>query len=78
MAKSFFFFFFFFLSCLPFNRPFSSCFEARYESEANGKVFIMKISFHLYANVTSFHSQSFALSLDSNSEMGHCNKDIFA
>ena len=36
------------------NRPFPSCFEPRYESEAKYKVFIMKISFHLYANKPIF------------------------
>ena len=45
------------------NGPFPSCFEPRYESEANSKVFIMKISFYSYANKTNFHMKSFALSL---------------
>ena len=45
------------------NRPFPSCFEPHYESEAKCKVFIMKISFHSYANRTNFHMNSFALSL---------------
>ena len=45
------------------NRPFPSCFEPHYKSEARCKVFIMKISFHSYANKTNFHMKSFALSL---------------
>ena len=45
------------------NRPFPSCRKPHYESEAKCKVFIMKISFHSYANKTNFHKKSFALSL---------------
>ena len=45
------------------NRPFLSCFDSHYESEAKCKVFVMKISFHSYANITNFHMISFALSL---------------
>ena len=45
------------------NRPFPSCFKPHYESEAKCKVFIMKISFHLYANKTNFHMKSFELAL---------------
>ena len=45
------------------NRPFPSCFEPHYESEAKCKVFVMKISFHSYANKTNFYTKSFALSL---------------
>ena len=45
------------------NRPFPSCFEPHYESEAKCKVFVMKISFHSYANKANFHMKSFALSL---------------
>ena len=45
------------------NRPFPSYFEPHYESEAKCKVFVMKISFHSYANKTNFHMKSFALSL---------------
>ena len=44
-------------------RPFPSFFEPHYESEAKCKVFVMKISFHSYANKTNFHMKSFALSL---------------
>ena len=36
------------------NRPFSSCFEPHYESEAKCKDFVMKISFHSYANKLVF------------------------
>ena len=36
------------------NRPFLSCVEPQYESEAACKVFVMKISFHLYVNKTNF------------------------
>ena len=43
------------------NRPFPSCFEPHYESEAKCKVFVMKISFHSYANKTNM--KSFSLSL---------------
>ena len=43
------------------NRPFPSCFEPRYESEAKCKVFIMKLSFRSYANKTNFPMKSFAL-----------------
>ena len=45
------------------NRPFSSCFEPHYESEAKCKVFVVKINFHSYANKTNFHMKSVALSL---------------
>ena len=45
------------------NRQFPSCFETHYESEAKCKVFIVKISFHSYANKTNFHMKSFTLSL---------------
>ena len=45
------------------NRPFPSCFKPHYESEAKCKVFVMKISFHSYANKCNFHMKSFALSL---------------
>ena len=45
------------------NRPFPSCCEPHYESEAKCKVFIMKISFHSTASKTYFHMKSFALSL---------------
>ena len=45
------------------NRPFPSCFEPHYESEAKCKVFVMKISFHSSCNKTNFHVKSFALSL---------------
>ena len=48
---------------LFFNRPFPSCFEPHYESEAKCKVFVMKSSFHSYANKTNFHMKRFALSL---------------
>ena len=43
------------------NRPFPSCFEPHYESEAKFKVYVMKISFHSYANKTNFNMKSFAL-----------------
>ena len=46
------------------NKPFPSCFEPHYESEAKCKVFVLlKISFHSYANKTNFHMKSFALIL---------------
>ena len=45
------------------NTPFPSCFEPHYESEPQCKVFIMKISFHSYANKTNFNMESFTLSL---------------
>ena len=45
------------------NRPFLSCFEPHYESEAKCKVFVMTISFHSYAKKTNFQMKSFALSL---------------
>ena len=45
------------------NRPFPSCFEPHYESEAKCKVFVKEISFHSYANKTNFHMNSFAFSL---------------
>ena len=43
------------MTCVRFfcNRPFPSYFEPTYESEAKCKVFVMKISFHSYANKTS-------------------------
>ena len=41
------------------NRPFPSCFESHYESEAKCKVFIMKIKFYSYANNTNFHIKNF-------------------
>ena len=45
------------------NRPFPNCFEPHNESEAKCKVFVMKISFHSYANKTNFLMKRFALSL---------------
>ena len=45
------------------NRPFPSCFEPHFQSEAKCKVFIMKISFHSNANKSNFHMKRFALSL---------------
>ena len=45
------------------NRPFPSCCEPHYESEAKCEVFVMKISFHSHANKTNFHMKSFALSV---------------
>ena len=45
------------------NRPFQSYFELHYESKAKCKVFVIKISFHSFANKTNFHMKSFALSL---------------
>ena len=47
------------------NRPFPSCFEPHYESEAKCEIFVMKISFHSHANKTNFLMKSFALSLAS-------------
>ena len=38
------------------NRPFPSCCEPHYESEGKCKVFVMKISFHSYANKTNFEN----------------------
>ena len=32
--------------------------KPHYESEAKCKVFVMKITFHLYANKTNFHMKS--------------------
>ena len=46
-----------------FNRPFPSFFKPRYESEAKCKVFVVKISFHSYANKTNFRMKIFPLSL---------------
>ena len=43
------------------NRPFPSCFEPHCESEAKCKGYIMKISFHSYADKTNFHMKSLAL-----------------
>ena len=37
--------------------------KPHYESEVKCKGFVMKISFHSYANKTNFHMKSFALSL---------------
>ena len=50
-------------ACNCVNRPFPSCFGPHYEGEAKCKVFIVKISFHSYANETNFYMKSFALSL---------------
>ena len=44
------------------NRPFSSCFEP-HESDARCIVFIMKISFHSYANKTNFRVKSLVVVL---------------
>ena len=41
------------------NRPFPSCFEPHYESEASCIVFIIEISFHSQANKTNFNMKSF-------------------
>ena len=52
------------------NRPlFPSCFEPHYESKTKCKVFVVKISFHTYANKTNFHMKSLTLSL----AYCHCN-----
>ena len=53
-----------------------SCFELHNESEARGKVFVMKISFHSHANKTNFQMKSFALTcfhseLHNNLEMAN-------
>ena len=48
-------------AAISHNKPFPSCFEPPYEREANCKVFVMKISFHSYANKANFHVKSFAL-----------------
>ena len=45
------------------NRPFRSCFEPHYESEAKCKVFIMKISCHSSAEKITFYMKSLVLSL---------------
>ena len=45
------------------NRSFPSCFEPHCENEAMCIDFIMKISWHSYANKTNFHMKSFAFSL---------------
>ena len=45
------------------NRPFPSCFEPHYESEAKCKIFAMKISFHSDVKNTNFNMKIFALSL---------------
>ena len=45
------------------NTPFPSRFEPHYESKPKCKVFIMKISFHSYANKTNFPMESFTLNL---------------
>ena len=37
-------------SSFMLNSPFPSCCEPHYKSEATCKVFVMKISFHSYAN----------------------------
>ena len=52
-----------FVSMCPINRPFPSYFEPHYESKAKCKVFVLKISCHLYADKTRFHMKSFALNL---------------
>ena len=59
------------------NRPLPSCFEPIYESEAKCKVFVIKISFHSYANKSNFCTYPrFHSEVHSNSEMAycHCNK----
>ena len=45
------------------NRPFPSCCEPHYESEAKFKTFHMKISFVCIWMKTNFHNKNFALSL---------------
>ena len=48
------------------------------KSEAKCKVFVMKMSFHSYANKTNFHVKSFCTlpcfhnEVHSNSEMAYC------
>ena len=39
------------------DRPFPSCFEPHYESEAECKVFHLKVRFHSYANKTKYHEK---------------------
>ena len=46
-----------------FNRPFPSCFEPHYVSEAKCKVFHVKISFVCIWMKTNFHNNNFAQSL---------------
>ena len=48
---------------VPRNWPFPSCVEPHCKIEAKCLVFIIKISFHSYANQTNFHMISFALNL---------------
>ena len=43
------------------NRPFLSCFEPHYESEAKCKVSVIKIRFHSYANKTNLEVLHLAL-----------------
>ena len=46
-----------------FNRPFPSCCEPHFESEATCKTFHMKISFVCITMKTHFHTKNFAHSL---------------
>ena len=52
-----------FFLCLFGNTPFLRCFEPQNESENKFKVFIVKISFHSFANKDNFHMKSLAFSL---------------
>ena len=46
-----------------FNRPFPSCFEPHYDSEASCKVFIMQTTLIFIRMKTNFHNKNFARSL---------------
>ena len=48
---------------ISFNRPFPACCEPHFESEAKCKAFIIKISYHSYANKANFYNTNFVLSL---------------
>ena len=63
------------------SRPFPSSFEPHYESETTCMVFIMKLSFHSYANTTNLHNYGklctqprFHNEVHSNSEIAYYKK----
>ena len=48
---------------MPVRRPFLSCLNPVFRSEAKSKAIDMKMNFYSHVNKTHFHKKGFALSL---------------
>ena len=48
---------------MPVRRPFLSCLNPVFRSEAKSKAIDMKMNFYSHVNKTNFHKKGFALSL---------------